>query len=127
MARSRALVAVRVNLAAAEKIGAMSTVPSASGSATCRREGMQNAIESISSAIESMNTCPKLYIERGGLLAMMDNAGGRAGGEGVEKDYGEAAASDFATALWMDSHLQDRRFRRASGEELHAKNCGETE
>lgn len=72
---------------------------------------MDNAIESISSAIESMNTCPKLYIERGGLFAMMDSAGVRAGGGGVGKDYGEAAASDFATALWIDSHIQDRRFR----------------
>lgn len=90
---------------------------------------MQNAIESMSSAIESMNTCPKLYIERGGLLAMMDNAGSHAAAEGVDKDYGEEAASDFATALWMNSHLQYRRLRRdpAGGEEWHAKNCGNTE
>lgn len=109
-ARSRALVAVRVSLAAAEKIGALSSVPSAShttGAASSRREGMSSAIESMSSAIETLNTRPELYIARAGLLAMMDDGGGgKEGGERICSDYGQAAASDFATALWF-SHSHD--------------------
>ena len=115
-ARSRALGTVRVNLAAAEKIGALSSAPSASattGAASSRLEGMGSAIESMSSAIETMNTRPELYIERAGLLAMMDDGGGGGGEGGGERiggesgrDYGRAAASDFATALWF-SHSRD--------------------
>lgn len=110
----RALVAVRVNFAAAEKIGALSSVPSASATtaaASARREGMSSAIDSMSSAIEIMNTRPELYIERAGLFAMMSGGGGgkgsgeRFGGE-TEKDYGQAAASDLATALWF-SHSHE--------------------
>ena len=128
-ARSRALVAVRVNLAAAEKIGALSSAASASGSATgtgsSRREGMMSAIENMSSAIETTNTCAKLYIERAGLLAMMDGdgkkGGGGRGGEDTE-DYREAAASDFAMALWIDSHVEDRPFcRESAGENIGSK------
>ena len=119
-ARSRALVAVRVNLAAAEKIGALSSAAasaSATGTGSSRREGMMSAIENMSSAIETTNTCAKLYIERAGLLAMMDGdgkkGGGGRGGEDTE-DYREAAASDFAMALWIDSHVEDRPFCRES-------------
>lgn len=76
---------------------------------------MSNAIASISSAIETMSTRPELYIERARLLAMMDDGGGGGGGKddgkgnmGCKsgKDYRQAAASDFATALWL-SHSHD--------------------
>lgn len=104
-----------MNLAAAEKIGALSSAPSVSvttGAASARREGMNSAIEIMSSAIETMSTRPELYIERAGLLAMMGDGGGggKGGGERIGgesgKDYGRAAASDFATALWL-SHSYD--------------------
>lgn len=113
--RSRALVAVRVNLAAAEKIGALSSAGSASatGTRSSRHEGMVSAIENMSSAIEANSACPKLYIERAGLLAMMDGGGTKKRGgdrsnESTE-DYREAAASDFAMALWIDSQINARR------------------
>lgn len=95
-ARSRALVAIDVNLAAAEKLGAMS----ASRRVEQRRAGLARAVDCISDAIGKNAFLPELYIERGGLLARIGEAqsGGDSGGEG------EAAASDFATALWLGGH-----------------------
>ncbi|CAM9131600.1 unnamed protein product, partial [Scytosiphon promiscuus] len=122
-ARSRALLAVRVNLAAAEKVGALSGAGSAPPrpiNQLHRREALAKAIASLSSAIAlSPNPDPKLYVERGGLFAMMDASGtgkddGGGDGEGVDRrgpcadEYAKAAASDFATALWLDSQLQGR-------------------
>lgn len=133
-ARSRALLAVKVNLAAAEKIGALSgtgPAPSRPINQQNRRGALGKAIASLSSAITlSPNPDPKLYVERGGLFAMMDTTGpGKNGRGGKDKggeelggecanDYGKAAASDFATALWLDSHLQGRgtRQHRPAGE-----------
>lgn len=123
--RSRALVAVRVNLAAAEKIGALSSAAwaSATGPGSSRHEGMISAIENMSSAIEATSAFPELYIERAGLLAMMDGGGKKRGGDrGNEctEGYREAAASDFAMALWIDSQIHYERSwacRRRQGNE----------
>ncbi|CAN0558752.1 unnamed protein product [Ectocarpus sp. 12 AP-2014] len=128
-ARSRALSAISVNLAAAEKIGAMSSstgqAPPYPRDRSHKREGLARAIAALSNAITlAPNPSPKLYMGRGGLFAKMDqgdsadSSGGKVGDEagrgnsgrgGVSLNgYGEAAASDFATALWMDQLLQDR-------------------
>jgi len=89
--------------------------------ASSRHEGMISAIEKMSSAIEATKACPKLYIERAGLLAMMDGCGKKkeSGDRGKEctEGYREAAASDFAMALWMDSHMYDRTFGNGSAGE----------
>lgn len=105
-ARSHALTTIRVNLAAVEKIGAMS----ASQRRERRREGLERAIGCMSDAIASCGLCPELFIERGGLFARIDAdnvAGGSSG-------HGEAAASDFATALWLEGHLP-RRYQPGVG------------
>ncbi|CAM9256815.1 unnamed protein product, partial [Hapterophycus canaliculatus] len=125
-ARSRALLAVRVNLAAAEKIGALSGTGQSQQFRPINQKNRQTclaqAVASLSSAISlSPVPSPELYIERGGLFAMMDagvggknGRGGEGGGEKARRecanDYGKAAASDFATALWLDlHHLQGQR------------------
>lgn len=137
-ARSRALSAISVNLAAAEKIGAMSSstvqAPPCPRDRSHKREGLARAIAALSNAITlAPNPSPKLYMGRGGLFAKMDqgdsaysNSGGKVGDEagrgksgrgGVSLNgYGEAAASDFATALWMDQLLQDRAAPVATAE-----------
>lgn len=126
-ARSRALLAIKVNLAAAEKIGALSGTgqgPSRPINQQNRRKALTRAIASLSSAITlSPDPSPKLYVERGGLFAMMDTSSAGKSGRGGKRDGGEewcgertndcgkAAASDFATALWLDSRLHGRRTR----------------
>ncbi|CAB1115628.1 unnamed protein product [Ectocarpus sp. CCAP 1310/34] len=129
-ARSRALSAISVNLAAAEKIGAMSSstgqAPPCPRDRSHKREGLARAIAALSNAITLAPTpSPKLYMGRGGLYAKMDqgdsadiSSGEKVGDEAGRgksdrggmslNGYGEAAASDFATALWMDQLLQDR-------------------
>lgn len=103
-ARSHALMAIRVNLAAAEKIGAMS----AHLRGEQRRAGLHRAIDWMTDAISSYGLCPETYIERGGLLARV---GAYSVGDGVSGGC-EAAASDFARALWLDRHIY-RRFQLA--------------
>lgn len=96
-ARFRALTAIRVNLAAAYKVGALSGVASRTGRGKRRREGLVRAIECMNDAIcVADTTLSELYIERGGLHAMI----------GAEGDAGTAAASDFATAISLDKRLR---------------------
>lgn len=92
-ARRRALLAIRVNLAAAHKIGAFSRGTSRPGWERRRREGLARAVECMTDAICVADTAlSELYIERGGLLAVV----------GADMEEGTTAASDFATALSLD-------------------------
>lgn len=119
-ARFRALAAIRVNLAAAEKIGAMSASPGSER----RRAGLARAIECMTDAIRGDDVFPELYIERGELFARIGKAKG-GGGDEVEGvgvgGAGVAAASDFATALWLDEHV-----RRRSKPEINNANVTES-
>lgn len=114
-ARSQALMAIRVNLASAEKIGAMS--PHLWGQQ--RRAGLRRAIDRMTDAISSYGLCPETYIQRGELLARV---GAYGIGDGVSSAY-EAAASDFARALWLDRHIQ-RRFQLAPKEDKRHRVAG---
>lgn len=97
-ARCRALLAIRVNLAAAHKIGAFSRGTSRLGWEKRRREGLARAVECMTDAIGVADTAhSELYIERGGLLAMV----------GADTEEGTTAASDFATALSLDRRLRN--------------------
>lgn len=102
--RKRALFVIRVNLAAAEKIGAMS-VPR--GAAANREVALASAIEHMSNAIGIDASLPELYVERGMLLATAGD-GGRGGGG---SSWGRQAATDFATALRLDADA--RRYQPA--------------
>lgn len=114
-ARSHALMAIRVNLASAEKIGAMS----AHLRGEQRRAGLRRAIDLMTDAISSYGLCPETYIQRGGLLARV---GAYGIGDGVPSGS-EAAASDFAKALWLDRHIQ-RRFQLAPEEDKRKRVAG---
>lgn len=100
-ARCRALVAIRVNLSAAEKIGAM-----VCRDVEARRVGLICAIECMNDAIHCSRSdfpFPELYLERGGMHAIIGGA--------AMKESGERAGEDFATALWLYS-----RFGRRAGQ-----------
>lgn len=114
-ARSHALVAIRVNLASAEKIGAMSVHLKWQQ----RRVGLRRAIDWMTDAISSYGLCPETYIQRGELLARV---GAYSIGDGASSGC-EAAASDFARALWLDRHIQ-RRFQLAPKEEKRNRVTG---
>lgn len=114
--RSQALMAIRVNLASAEKIGAMS----AHLRGEQRRAGLRRAIDWMTDAIGSYGLCPETYIQRGDLLARV---GAYGIGDGVSSAC-EAAASDFARALWLDRHIQ-RRFQLAPKENQCNRVAGE--
>lgn len=110
-ARVRALLAIRVNLAAAEKMGAKNAVGTSRGSISRYPEGgggLARAIECMNAAIELDPSLPEMYVERGGLLARLatvDASDGNVGGN----LYIARAAADFATALRLDGDI--RRYR----------------
>lgn len=116
-ARCHALTAIRVNLAAAEKIIAMTGSPRGGQ----RRAALDRAIDRMTDAIRSYSFCPEAYIERGGLLA-------RVGAYNMEEKGISAgcgsAASDFAAALWLDKHIQ-RRFQLAPKEDKRRRGPGQ--
>lgn len=101
-APARSLFAIRVNLSAAEKMGAVA----ARRNSGCKSgEGLARAIDCIGDAIELDPSLPELYVERGGLLAKL----AMTGADGCRRDQIGQAATDFATALRLDGDV--RRYR----------------
>lgn len=95
-ARDRVLMAIRVNLSAAEKIRANLD----RSSDRLKNDGLVRAIECMTGAIQLDPSIPENYVERGGLLA-------RIGATGADRiDYVRRAAADFATALRLDGDVR---------------------
>lgn len=93
------LLATRVNLSAAEKMGAVA----ARRSSGCEsREYLGRAVGYMSDAIDLDPSLPELYIERGALLAKLAVMGAVSG----RSERIRQSAADFATALRLDGDIR---------------------